>query len=173
MKTSEIALEDKVDELLFVLDRDIRHFQDNRSRLNDLRCLLVKRDDVSMRKMLAKIQAESGSYKTNELKRRLLREELAVISGCSFEEMTLSRLETELTGEKKAEVAQRKARLQTLTREFKKEHLSTMSLLSDCARFNSMLVKSVLEFGRTGTITYSRDGHAERQNNTAFVNLQL
>jgi len=173
MKTADIELEDKVDELLFVLDRDIQHFQDNRSRLNDLRCLLVKRDDVSIRKMLANIQAESSSYKTNELRRRLLREELAVISGCSFDEMTLSRLEAELSGEKRSEVAQRKTRLQTLTREFKKEHLSTMSLLSDCARFNGMLVKSVLEFGRTGTITYSRRGHAERQNSTAFVNLQL
>lgn len=173
MKTAVIEIEDKVDELLFVLDRDIQHIQDNLSRLNDLRCLVVRRDDVSLHKLLENIKTESSSYKTNESKRRLLREELAVISGCSLDQMTLSRLEADLSGEKKAEVAQRKTRLQTLTRRFKKEHLSTMSLLSDCARFNSMLVKSVLEFGRTGSITYSRKGYAERQDNTAFVNLQL
>lgn len=173
MKTAVIETEDKVDELLFVLDRDIQYIQDNLSRLNDLRCLVVRRDDVSLHKLLANIQTESSSYKTNELKRQLLREELAVISGCSLDQMTLSRLEADLSGEKKAEVAQRKTRLQTLTRKFKKEHSSTMSLLSDCARFNSMLVKSVLEFGRTGAITYSRKGYVERQDNTAFVNLQL
>ena len=173
MKTAAIEIEDKVDELLFVLDRDIQHIQDNLSRLNDLRCLVVRRDDVSLRKLLENLQTESSSYKTNELKRRLLREELAVILGCSLDQMTLSRLEADLSGEKKAEVAQRKTRLRMLTREFKKEHLSTMSLLSDCARFNSLLVKRVFEFGQTGTITYSREGYAERQNDTAFMNLQF
>jgi hypothetical protein len=86
--------------------------------------------------------------------------------------MTLSRLEAELSGEKKAEVIRRKIKLQTLAEELKKEHLSTTMLLSDCARFNSMLLTSVLELGQVGTITYGPRGSAERQINSAFVNLQ-
>ncbi len=173
MKTAVIEIEDKVDQLLIVLDRDIQHIKDNLSRLNELRSLVVKRDDVSLRKLLESIQVESNSYKDNEVKRRLLREELAIVSDCGLEQMTLSRLETELSGEKKAEVAQRKTELQTLAEKLKKEHLSTAMLLSDCARFNSMLLNSILELGQASTVTYGPRGSAERQTNSAFVNLEL
>ncbi len=75
MKTAAIEIENKVDELLTVLDRDIRYIRENLSRLNELRSLVVKRDDASLRKLLGSIQSESNSYKDNELKRHLLREE--------------------------------------------------------------------------------------------------
>jgi hypothetical protein len=87
--------------------------------------------------------------------------------------MTLSRLETALSGDKKTEITQRKIKLQTLAGKLKKEHSSTAMLLSDCARFNSSLLKSILEFGQAGTITYSSRGFAERQTNPAFMNLQF
>lgn len=173
MKTAAIEIEDKVDQLLIVLDRDIQHIQENLLRLNELRSLAVKRDDASLRKLLESIQSDSHSYRENELKRRLLREELAMASDCSFEQMTLSRLEADLSGEKKAEVAQRKAELQTLAGKLKKEHSSTAMLLSDCARFNSVLLKSILQLGQAGTITYNPNGSAERQTSSAFVNLQF
>ncbi|MHC4114594.1 MAG: hypothetical protein ACYSSL_04650 [Planctomycetota bacterium] len=173
MKTATTEIEDKVDQLLIVLDKDIQHIVENLSRLNDLRGLVVKRDDVSLYKLLESIKSESNSYKENELKRQSLREELAIASNCSLKQMTLSRLEAELSGEKKAEVAERKTKLQTLAEKLKKELLSTTMLLSDCARFNSMLLKSVFEFGQAGTITYSPKGSAERQTNSAFVNLQF
>ena len=173
MKTATIEIESKVDQLVGVLDEDIRYIQENLSRLNELRSLVVKRDDTSLRKLLESIQSDLNSYKDNELKRRLLRKELAIAFECGFEQMTLSRLEVELSGEQKAEVAERKSKLQTLAEKLKKEHLSTAMLLSDCARFNSVLLKSILELGQAGTITYSPKGSAERQTNPAFVNLQF
>ncbi|MHC4122101.1 MAG: hypothetical protein ACYSSI_00890 [Planctomycetota bacterium] len=173
MKTATIEIEDKVEQLLIVLDKDIQQIIENLSRLNDLRGLVVKMDDVSLHKLLESIKSESNSYKDNESKRRLLREELAIASGCSLEQMTLSRLEAELSGEKKAEVAERKTKLQTLAEKLKKEHLRTTMLLSDCARFNKVLLKSILELGQAGTTTYSPKGSAERQTNSAFVNLQF
>ncbi len=173
MKTATIEIESKVDQLFGVLDEDIRYIQGNLSRLNELRSLVVKRDDVSLRKLLESIQSDLNSYKDNELKRQLLRKELAIAFDCGFEQMTLSRLEVELSGEQKAEVAERKSKLQTLAEKLKKEHLSTAMLLSDCGRFNSVLLKSILELGQAGTITYSPKGSAERQTNPAFVNLQF
>jgi len=173
MRKATIEIEDKVDQLLVVLDKDIHHIQDSLSRLNDLRGCVIKRDEVSLRKLLESIQSESNSYEENELKRRLLRKELATALDCGLAQMTLSRLETELSGEKKNEIIRRKTNLQTLTRKLKKEHSSTAMLLSDCARFNSVLLKSVLEFGQAGTITYSPRGLAERQTNSAFMNLQF
>ncbi len=173
MKTATIEIESKVDQLFGVLDEDIRYIQGNLSRLNELRGLVVKRDDTSLRKLLESIQSEADSYKDNELKRRLLLKELAIDFDCGLEQMTLSRLEVELSGEQKAEVAERKSKLQTLAEKLKKEHLSTAMLLSDCGRFNSVLLKSILELGQAGTITYSPNGSAERQTNPAFVNLQF
>ena len=173
MKTATVEIEDKVAQLLAVLDRDIQHVTENLSRLNELRGLVVKRDDVSLYKLLEGIKSEANRYKENELKRKLLRKELAIALNCGLEQTTLSRLEAELSGKNKAEVTERKTKLQTIIEELKKEYLSTTILLSDCARFNSVLLKSVLEFGRTGTITYNPKGFAKHQAGLGFVNLQF
>lgn len=173
MKTAAFEIEDKINQLLAVLDKDIRHIEDTLSRLNDLRSFIVKRDDASLQKLLESIRSESNSYKENESKRQLLRQELAAALNCDFKQMTLSGLEAELSGEKKTEVTQRKIKLKTLAAKLKKEHSSTIILLTDCARFNNMLLKSILELGQAGTITYSPRGSAERQTNSAFMNLQF
>ena len=78
-----------------------------------------------------------------------------------------------LPKERKAQVAEKKAKLRSLTNELKEEHLSTAMLLSDCARFNSLLLKSVFDLGKTETVTYNSNGSTKRQTDTAFVNLQF
>ena len=173
MNTAAIEIEDAVDKLLAVLDADIRHIRKSLSTLDDLRRSVINRDDASLRKLLEGTQSESSSYKNNEAKRRLLREELALAMDCAPGQMTLSRLETELSGERKAQVAERKIQLQALIEKLRKEHVSTMMLLSDCARFNSLLLKSVFQLGATGEITYSPRGAVQRQINTAFVDSQF
>lgn len=173
MNNAAIEIEDAVDKLLAVLDEDIRHIRKSLSTLDDLRHSVIKRDDVSLRKLLEGAQSESSSYKNNETKRRLLREELALALDCAPGQMRLSRLEMELSGEKKAQVAERRIKLRALIEKLKKEHVSTMMLLADCARFNSMLLKSVFKLGATGEITYSPKGSVQRQINVAFVDLQF
>jgi len=173
MKTTAIEIEDRVDELIAVLDRDIQQMQESLSRLNELRSLVIKHDDAVLGKLLERIQSRSDSYKCNELKRQSIRKELAIILGCRVEQITLSRLEAELTGEKKAQVAERKTKLRLLADELKKEHLSTSLLLSDCARFNSVLLKGIFELGKAGTITYDSNGFAKRRTYRRLVNLQF
>ena len=173
MSSSTIEIEDAVDKLLAVLDEDIRHIRKSLSTLDDLRHSVIKRDDTSLRKLLEAAQSDSSSYKNREARRRLLREELAIALDCAPGQMTLSRLETELSGARKAHVADRKITLRTLIGKLRTEHAGTMMLLSDCARFNSMLLKSVLQLGQTGEITYSPRGYVQRQINTAFVDSQF
>jgi len=173
MKTAEVEIEDKVDELLAVLDKDIEHTQQSVSFLNELRSLVVKRDDASLSKLLESIQDETRSYKDHQSKRQSIRKELANILDCNFEQMTLSRLEDILSEEKQAQVAAKKTKLQALVNELKKEHISTALLLSECARFNSLLLKSILGLGGSDTVTYNSNGAAKRQNDTAFVNLRF
>lgn len=164
---------DKIDELLVVLDKDIEHIHQTLSRLSELRSLIVKHDDASLGGLLESIQAETDSYAANELKRRSIREELAIAFGCNLEQVTLSRLEAVLPEERKARVTRRKDKLRSLTEELKKEHLSIALLLAECARFNNLFLKSIFDVEKTGIVYYSSDGSTKRQTDTAFVNLQF
>ena len=165
--------EDKIDELLGVLDGDIQHVHDSLLRLNELRGLVLKRDDVGLGELLGSIQSEVESYKSHVSERRSIREELANALGCNREQMTLSLLEEMLTGNKKTEMAEKKAKLRSLVAELKREYLSTAMLLSDCVRFNRLLLRSVFELGRTETVTYGCDGYAKMQADASFVNLRF
>jgi len=173
MKAKAIAIEDKVDELLDCLDKDSRHIEQSLSQLNEIRRLVIKRDESALGRLLENIQAESDSYKKHELKRQSIRKELAHALDCNFEQMTLSALETSLPEAKKAQVTQRKAKLKLLIEELKKEHLSTALLLSECARFNNLLLKSIFDLGKIGVVYYNSNGAARRQTDMAFVNLQF
>jgi len=167
------AIQNKVDELLAVLDKDIQHIQDSFSWLNELRSLVIKRDDIALSRLLQSIRAESDSYVSNEQQRQSLRKDLANALGCRVEQITLSRLVAILPEEKKAQVINIKTKLRVLVEQLKKEHLSTSLLLSDCARFNNLLLRAIFDLGKTGTVYYSPNGVAKRQTDTAFVSLRL
>ena len=173
MKATAIEIEDKVDELLAVLDKDSRYIQESLLKLNELRSLVVKRDDAALGKLLESIQTESDSYRSHELKRQSIRKDLANALGCNLKQMTLSTLEASLPKEKKAQVTQRKTELKSLIKELRKEHLSTTLLLSGCARFNNLLLKSIFDLGKTEVVYYDSNGTTRRQTDTAFVNLQF
>jgi hypothetical protein len=173
MKTSNIEMQVKVDRLLIVLQRQIQTIKLNLSRLNELRAFVVKRDELSLRKLLSTIQSESPNQADDELKRETLRKELAIIFGCQTRQMTLTMLEEELDGPKKERVAQIKNDLRDSAIELRKEHAGTIMLLSECARFNKTLLNGVLQMGRSSEITYSQNGSALRHGNSGFMNLQF
>ena len=173
MKAATITIENKVDDLLAVFCEDIERIQKSLSQLNELRGLVIKRNETALGKLLESIQAESDSCRTHELKRYRIRKELADAFGCSIEQVTLSMLETALPDEKKAQITRIKAKLGPLVKELKREHLSTVLLLSECARFNNLLLKSIFDLGKTGILTYNSSGTTRQQANMAFLNLQL
>jgi hypothetical protein len=173
MKSTATEIEDKVDELLACLDKDSRHIQESLSQLNKLRSLVIKRDDAGLGTLLKIIQTESDSYRNHESKRQTIRKELANALGCNTEQMTLSALEASLPKGKKAQVTKKKAKLMSLIEELKKEYLSTTLLLSECTRFNNLLLKSIFDLGKTGTVYYNSNGATKQQTDMAFVNLQL
>jgi len=173
MKSTATEIEDKVDELLACLDKDSRHIQESLLQLNKLRSLVIKRDDAGLGTLLKIIQAESDSYRNHESKRQTIRKELANAFGCNTKQMTLSALEASLPKEKKVQVTKKKAKLMSLIEELKKEYLSTTLLLSECTRFNNLLLKSIFNLGKTGTVYYNSNGATKQQTDMAFVNLQL
>jgi hypothetical protein len=173
MEATSISLDGKIDELLDVLDTDIRHIQQNLSYLNELRGHVIKRDDAALSKLLELIRGRSDSYRSHELKRQSVRKELASALGCSLEQVTLSALGSGLPKEKREQVTRMKEQLLSLIKELKKEHLSTALLLSDCARINRTLLREIFNMGNSGTVYYGSNGAAKRQSDMAFVNLQL
>jgi len=168
-----IEIENKIDEMLECLDRDIEHIQKNLSRLNELRSLIIKRDDAALGKLLECIQGDSESYKNNEIKRQAIRKELADYFACGIEHITLTMLENELPEVKNNRVYNKKTELKLLIEKFKKEYASTIILVSECSRFNKLLIKSIFDLGKTGSVLYKANGTTKEHNETAFVNMQL
>lgn len=176
MKAGATIIEDKVDELVAILNKDVEHIQQSLSYLNELRSHIIKRDDAALSKLLETIQTGLDDYRIHELKRRKIREELAEALGCNFKQVTLSMLGTVLSEERKAQIAQIKTKLGSLVKELRREHLSTVLLLSECARFNRLLLRSIFDLEKTGVVTYDSNGAARQPRqvvDAAFLNLKL
>jgi hypothetical protein len=173
MKAAAVPIEDKVDRLLICLDRDLQHMQESLQQLNEMRRLVIKRDEAALGRLLESIQAGAGHYRDHEFNRKLIRKELADSLGCDLKEMTLSTLQASLPEAKKDQVTQMKAKLRSVSAELKKEHLSTALLLSECARFNNLLLKGIFDLGKTHSVHYNSNGETRRQVDMAFVNLQF
>lgn len=173
MRTFEFEIENTVDKLLVCLDVDIEHIQKSLSNLDELRSLVIKRDDAALSKLLEEIRAESDDYRKNESNRQSIRSELAEFLGCTVKDVTLSTLEESVPEAKKELIVQNRMKLKALIEELKKEYASTAALLSDCARFNNMLLRSIFNLGRTGEVYYSANGAAKEQREAAFVNMKF
>jgi hypothetical protein len=173
MKAAVVEIEDKVDQLLDCLDKDAQYIQESLLQLNEMRRLVIKRDEAALEKLLESIQADADAYREHELNRKSIRKELADCLGCGLEQMTLSTLQVSLPEEKKDQITQIKAKLRSLSAELKKEYLSTALLLSECARFNNLLLKGIFNLGKADSVHYNSTGATKRQIETAFVNLQI
>ena len=173
MRTIESEIEEKVDELLVFLETDVRHMQESLSYLNELRGLVIKRDDVALGRLLESIQAKSESYTGNESNRQAKRKELASMLGCKLEQITLSELASHVQQDTRERISAMQAKLRSLAEELKKEHKSTSMLLSECARFNNLLLRSVFDLGQTGAVYYNSNGATKRHLDNALMNLEL
>lgn len=173
MKTKVIETEEKIDELLSVLDRDIEHLETSLSQLDRMRELVVRRDDAGLGGLLEMVRGQAESFAQNECRRQLLREELAQILDEPAEQITLTMLERTLAGHKRTQLAEKKQRLRSLTARVKKEHFSTRQLLADCARFNRVLLEKIFELCGKGTVTYGSGGNVNKEDAATFVNVKF
>jgi uncharacterized membrane protein YgaE (UPF0421/DUF939 family) len=143
-----LEIEKKVDKLLACLDKDIQQIKQNISYLNEMRSMIIKRDEVALGKLLQTVQDTSEVYKDNETDRQSIRKELADFLGCSIGQITLSKVEESLPETSKNKVIEARENLRLLIEELRKEHSSTVMLVSECARFNKLLLKSIFDLGK-------------------------
>jgi hypothetical protein len=173
MKAIVVDIEEKIDELLNCLEGDIEHIENSLLTLDKLRGFVIKHDKNALGKLLEKARNASTKYRIHERKRQQVRSKLAKLLNCSGKDITLSNLETVVSDQKKGLVVQTKIKLNTLTRKFLKEYTNTAMLLSECTRFNRLILKSIFNFGNTDAVVYDADGTAKEQNQRAFMDLQL
>jgi hypothetical protein len=173
MNEQAIEITGKVEELLSVLARDISHVEYAASKLNELRVFVIKRDEKGLSRLLEEIREEAKDYHVNEQRRSLIRTKLAELFGCKPQELTLSFIKNRVTGAAKTAITENQEKLKTLVRNLQVEYASTATLLSDCARINSALLKVVFDRSRTGLVCYDSAGLTTRESDAAFMNMHL
>jgi hypothetical protein len=167
------AVKKKVEQLLAVLDKDIRHIEMTLSQLDALRSLLIKRDDAALERLLGEIRDRAETDAANQQTRQMIRADLARAIGCGDDPLTLSKLQAALSEDQQAAVAARQERLKSLIVELNRQYTLTAVLVSDCSRFNRMLLRTFLgQSGHSGVV-YSPNGASRQQISTAVMNLQL
>jgi hypothetical protein len=162
-----------IEELLNVLECDISHIEFASAKLNELRGFVIKRDEKGLGRLLEDIRAETNNYQANEQRRDLIRNKLAELFGCSVNELTLSFLKNHITGAAKTAVAENQEKLKKMVSRFKVEYASTASLLSECARINSALLKIIFDRRRTDLVCYDSNGTTTRESGAAFMSMHL
>ncbi|MGA2092908.1 MAG: hypothetical protein ABSH16_05815 [Sedimentisphaerales bacterium] len=167
-------LTQKTEDLLGILELDIERIERTIQNLNNLRGLVVKRDEKELGRLLEAIQSESQVYSHNERQRDQLRKEMAKLIGCPQESMNLSVLKEHLSEPGLIEqVGDRQLKLRNLVMLLKKEYVSTVALLSDCARINSALLKCIFGRGQGKLVCYNSAGEIARQNDAAFMSMRM
>ena len=173
MREIAVDIENKINELMMVIDIDIAHLQESLLRLNDLRMLVVKRDNDKLGKLLMTIEASTNSHKENEQRRQQICQYLAEAAGIDSKYATLVDIEGMIDGPMKMEFNRKRLKLKVLVSEVKNDHLSASMLLADCARVNRMLLDGIFGGGKGREISYSANGSAKRENNIDFMSMEL
>ncbi|MHC4264386.1 MAG: hypothetical protein ACYSUK_00450 [Planctomycetota bacterium] len=163
----------KTVQMLFCLEKDIQHMEQVFEHLDRIRALVLKRDENALTKMLEKIQVKDNEHKNQEYQRQLFRKELAHSLNCGVEEVTLSKLEQILPEKLRAQVKNRRTKLISLSEKLKREHLNTILLLAECARFNRMVLNGIFKSGKTDIVTYSSSGTTLQQAGNNFMNFKM
>jgi hypothetical protein len=173
MNERTVEISQKISLLLDVLERDVEHIGRTMSYLNELRGLVIKRDERGLGRLLDAIRTESQEYAGIEQSRQLMRKEMAEAFGCKPEEMTLTFLKKCACGEVKDTIAEIQQKLKTTVGRLKGEYAATVKLVSECARINSILLKTIFERKQPGLVCYDSAGLTNRQGDAAFMNMRL
>lgn len=173
MIATQPTIQQKAQDLLKVLENDIAHIETNLKTLDQLRQLVIKRDENGLRQLLDKIRTQSTGHCQNELRREQLRSELAHLAQCLPAEMTLSHLETYLNQGTREKIHTQKKRLRQLTRKLTREVKNTALLLNDCARLNRALLKAMFKPQGTQGLTYRFNGSIKRNASVNMLNLSF
>lgn len=172
MPTLDTGITQNAVELLTVLDEDIEHLEKAREQLKQMRESVIKRDESALRQILEQTQAANLAYQQVPRKRARVRAILARQLGLRPEQVTLTELARNLEETMSGQVMQKQKTIAELMEKIKPEQETTMMLLRECARFNSILIRSIFGNGKD-SVTYSSSGQSRWEARKGFVNYKM
>jgi hypothetical protein len=163
----------KTEELIAVLEADVRHIQESLLLLDQMRSLLVKHDETGLQQLLHQLREEADAYAQVESRRQRLRRQLAALLDCPVAEMTLSRLAAALPPDLSQTVAHQRTAIRDLVDRLDREYRNTSLLLTDCVRFNRALFRAVFQPAKAESVVYGTAGTAKPSVTSHLMNVQF
>ncbi|MCP4377246.1 MAG: hypothetical protein GY794_13855 [bacterium] len=150
------GIEPIVEELLVVLDDETELLEVKRSQLADLSKMLLRSDNESVEVLLKQIEQAEETQLLLERRLQTLRETLAGAFGRQVSEFNLSWLITQLPRPRALTLIHRRQKLSCKVDEFRKQHMQTTILLTECSRITGLMLDSLSPSGTV--ITYGAEG---------------
>ena len=171
MISTAADITDLVNELLSVLDEEIALLDLRRSQLEAVSRAVIDRDDDALERLIGQIEQAWHSQVRGDLKLKALCRALAESLGQSQQKVKLVELSDKLPKAQRLDVDLRRGRIVLQAQRFRKQHLETVVLLSECARINRLLLEGLLPGSETVT-TYEKGGAAMWRSGTHLVDAE-
>jgi len=160
------------DDLIVFLDDQTAAIKKTLYRLDRLRAAIVRRDEGSLEQLMEEVQHEGQRRKENDLRMQRLQIKLSSVLNCSPDEVNMTRLCEQLTGQDRRIVQEKQATLQQLTRDLANERQGTELLLRECARFTRLLLSSMVGT-KNQTRTYTAQGQEQWSVHCGLMNVKM
>ena len=150
------GIEPVVEELLVVLDDETELLEVKRSQLADLSKTLLRNDNEAVEVLLGQIEQAEETQVLLAGRLQTLRETLAEAFGCDLKEFNLAWLIDRLPRPRALALIHQRQKVSGKVDEFRKQHMQTTILLTECSRITGMMLDSLTPSG--AVVTYDADG---------------
>lgn len=160
------------DDLIVFLDDQIADIEQTLHRLDRLRAAVVRRDEGALEELMEEVRVAGQRKTQNDWRMRQLQIKLSSVLGCSPDEVNITRLCDQLTGQDRSIVQKKQSMLQQLTRKLSNERQGTELLLRECARFTRLLLSSMVGT-HNQTRTYTAQGQEQWNVHCGLMNIKM
>jgi hypothetical protein len=138
-------IEPLLTELLSVLDDEILNAQLCLERLNELRSAVIRRKEDELSGLLEMVKFQGDDYGLVSQRRQSIFLTMSKVLGCSADEINLTFITEKISSGSTEKIHNRQNMLRQLTERLSNEYYSTVILLNEFSRLNTMLIKSIFK----------------------------
>jgi hypothetical protein len=151
-----LGIEPVIEDLLVVLDSEARLLETKRSQLAELSKKLLANDNEAVEVLLEKIERAEEAQTLLARRLQTLRETLAGAFGCDISDFNLAWLIARLPRSESLALTRKRRAVGEKVDAFRKQHLQTTILLTECSRITGMMLDRLAPAG--AVVTYDADG---------------
>ena len=151
-----LGIEPVIEDLLVVLDTQAGLLEARRSQLAELSEKLLRNDNEAVEALLGQIEGAEEAQAILARRLQALRQTLAGAFGCDAKDFNLSWLIGRLPRAQSLALTRRRQQVSEKVSEFRKQHMQTTILLTECSKITSMMLDRLAPAG--AVVTYDADG---------------